>query len=210
MNGLFKAIWATFVGCCFLFFGCRQTNSSRAFVFPNHFNIQIPFHRDSKGIIISTYWGVANKEYKLYLDNHSPTWANNDIISKNPSVSKSNDFLFSTTTAEGKNIEGDVYLCDSISVGELRFKNVLFYNFSNKEIAGKTDGVIGKNIMAEAIWKIDFRDNTLTIASSIDSIKEIPETILLPAVFTDKAIEIETSFRDTIKKKVELDLGYNG
>jgi len=210
MKGLFKKISAAIVWVSFICWSCTHNSPPKAFTFPKHFNVQVPFRRDNKGIIISTYWGLANKEYQLYLDNHSPTWANDDIISNNPSASKSNDFLFSTTTADGKSIEGDVYLCDSISIGNLRFKNVLFYNISNKQIAGKSDGVIGENIMSEGIWKIDFRDNILTIASSVDSIKEMEQTILLPAVFTSKAIEVEAGFRNGIKKKVELDLGYNG
>jgi hypothetical protein len=192
--------------CC----GCMHPVVNNVSVSPVRFNIQIPFQRDSKGIILSTYWGAGNHEYNLYLDNHSPTWANDDVIRNNLSVSKSKDFLYNTTTADGKNIEGDVYLCDSISIGQLSFKNVLFYNISNKSNAGKTDGAIGENIMNQGIWKIDFKNHLLTIASSADSIKELQQAVLLPAAFTEKAIEIEVSFRNNIKKKVELDLGYNG
>jgi hypothetical protein len=213
---LLKKIYAMLPGCIpavcifFIFPGCRQPVINNVTAFPGNFKVQLPFHNDSKGIIIATYWGSAKKGYNLYLDNHSPTWTNDNVIRNNVSISKSKDFLYRTTTADGTVIEGDVYICDSINLGSVRFANVPFYNISNKTNEGKTDGAIGENIMSRGIWKIDFKNNLLTIASSIDSIEELQKARLLPAVFTTKAIEIEVSFSNATRKKIELDLGYNG
>ena len=187
-----------------------QQMAPRVIPSPQHFNIQIPFQTDSKGIAIATYWGSAKTEHRLYLDNHSPTWANNNIIRGNSAILKSKNFRYSTTTADGKVIKGDVYICDSISIGQVSLKNVHFYNISNATNAGKTDGVIGENIMSEGIWKIDFSTRMITFASSPDSIKGLQQANLVPAAFTSNAIEIEVSFRNNIKKKFDLDLGFNG
>ncbi|MEP6748183.1 MAG: hypothetical protein ABJB86_10695 [Bacteroidota bacterium] len=190
-------------------FGCAS-DKSITITWPEHFNIQIPFQSDSKGIIISTFWGVNKKEYKLYLDNHSPSWVNDAVLKNNPSVLRSNNLLYKTTTADGKNIHGDVYMCDKINIGELSFKNVAFYNISNEANTGKIDGVIGENIMNLGIWKIDFSNNMITFASSMDSIQGLQDTEPVPATFTDKAIEIEVTLSKSIKKKFGLDIGYNG
>ena len=192
--------------CC----GCMPTVAPAVAVNPKQFNTHIPFRIDNKGIVISTLWGTAKKEHKLYLDNHSPTWATNSIIEGDSSISKSKDFLFSTTTADGKTIEGDVYMCDSISIGAVNFKNVAFYNISNESNAGKIDGAIGENIMSKGVWKIDFKEHIINFASSLDSIKALEETERLPAIFTADAIDIEVIFSNKVKKTVELDLGYNG
>jgi len=209
MNASAKTIFTTLMivsTCC----GCIQHIPPRVTVNPKHFSIQIPFQTDSKGIVIATYWGADKTEHKLYLDNHSPTWASSNIIRGNRSISKSKDFLYSTTTADGKVIAGEVYVCDNISIGQVNFINVPFYNISNETNTGKTDGAIGENIMSEGIWKIDFKNHVINFASSIDSIKGLQEAGQLPAVFTSNAIEIEVSFRNKIMEKFELDLGYNG
>jgi len=69
---------------------------------------------------------------------------------------------------------------------------------------------VGESIMEHGIWKIDFENSRITIASNIDSIKGLRAAKMLPAVFTDKAIEIEIRFSNNNKQKIGLDLGYNG
>ena len=179
-------------------------------VYPKHFNIQIPFRLFAKGILIDTYWGAGQASHELYLDNHSPTWTNEHIINYNPSITKSKDFLYSTTTADGKEISGDVYMCDNVRLGNVSFKNVSFYNISNPSNASKADGVIGENIMSKGVWKIDFKNQQLYVASSADSIEGLDETDVLPADFTDNGIEMMVRFRNSVTAKLELDLGYNG
>ena len=189
---------------------CMHTKAPLVDVYPKHFNMQIPFRLFAKGILIDTYWGTDRASYELYLDNHSPTWTNEHVINYNPSITKSKDFLYSTTTADGKEISGDVYVCDNVQLGSVSFKNVSFYNISNPSSAGKADGVIGENIMSRGVWKIDFKNQQLHFASSADSIEGLDETDLLPANFTDNGIEIMVSFRNSVTEKLELDLGYNG
>jgi predicted aspartyl protease len=146
----------------------------------------------------------------LNLDNHSPTWLNNNAIAGNTAIKKSTHFLYSTTTAEGKSIKGDVYICDSIRMESLTFKNIALYNIATPENDSRPDGVIGDNIMREGVWKIDFKNLRLQFASSYDSIEGWQEADLLPASFTEDAIEINVQFSNGIRHTLELDLGYNG
>lgn len=189
---------------------CNQRNVSRLVPDPAEFNIQLPFKTDRKGILIATQWGAAKTVVNLYLDNHSPTWASNNIITSNKSIKKSNDFLFRTTTADGKTIAGDVYICDSIGLGGVAFRQVPIYNISNETNAHAADGAIGENIMTEGIWKIDFLHRVISFASTADSIEGLKEAEQLPASFTSSGIEITVDCSNHIQKQFELDLGYNG
>lgn len=199
---LLLAVWP----CCSM---CTRPAKTTTAVFPKHFFIEIPFQTDNRGIIVPTYWGAVRREYKLYLDNHSPSWVNEAILHNNTAVSKSKDFVYSTTTADGKVLQGDVYMCDRISIGAISFVNIPFYNIS-KEKNAAADGVIGESIMQHGIWKIDFKNNRLAIASDLDSIPGIAWSNPVQARFTGKAIELEIRFSNNNRQSISLDLGFNG
>lgn len=179
-------------------------------VSPLHYNIHLPLQTNSRGLVIPVYWGTEKNPIHLNVDNHSPTWANNNLINGNPAIVKSKYILYSTTTADGRKINGDVYLCDSIRIGNLSFKNLQLYNISNEANADKPDGVIGEDIMRKAIWKIDFKNQQIGIASSPESVQGWAEAVALPAVFTSKAVAIEVVLGNAVNTTLELDLGYNG
>ncbi len=141
------------------------------------------------------------------------------MLQENVGLSKSNEFLYSTSTADGKKIAGDVYIARSIDIGTIRFKNVVLYNIPGEAnwifpdgTIGKAkfpDGTIGENIMSEAVWELDFKYKQVTMASEIDSIKESRPMEKLPATFTARGIEMEVQFGNNRKEKIALDLGYN-
>jgi hypothetical protein len=213
MRRIEKCCTAAGICCLFLwvlFSCCTRRAETGTIVFPKHFLIEVPFQTDNKGIIIATYWGTGKKEYWLYLDNHSPCWVNDAVLHRNTSVSKSENFIYNTSTADGQVLQGDVYMCDSINIGGLSFTNIPFYNISNENNNGKIDGAIGESIMKHGIWKIDFKNKRIAIASDIDSIQGIRSATALPALFTGKAIEIEICFSNGNKQGVGLDLGFNG
>ena len=202
LTGIFcLAFWMLLSSC---------TRKQETAVSPRHFLVEIPYQTDNRGIIISTYWGTGKKEYRLYLDNHSPSWVNDAVLRNNTAASKSKEFVYSTSTADGKVLQGDVYICDSVHIGDLRFTNVPFYNISNESNNSNIDGAIGESIMEHGIWKINFKNKRIAIASDIDSIKSTGGVTRLPAFFTSKAIEIEISFSNGNQQRVGLDLGFNG
>jgi hypothetical protein len=192
---------------------CSKNLETNITLQPKNFKTQVPIRLNEQGIIITTYWGKDSIEHLLYWDNHSPSWADFNIIKDTGSLKKSQNYNYRTTTADGTPIQGDVYLCDKISLGNVSFSNIPFYNIVhqvNKRRDDKIYGVFGEELIDKGIWKIDFKNESITFTSNIDSLKEVSETYILPSRFKDDLIELKVSFRNNIKETVEVDLGYNG
>ena len=180
---------------------------------PANFKIQIPARFNEYGVLINTYWGKDSIEHLLYWDNHSPSWADFNIVKDSATLKKSQMYNYRTATAEGASIQGDVYICNKISLGDVAFFNVPFYNIAQQKTRQWNDkiaGVFGEELIDKGIWKIDFKNESIIFTSSLDSFKDLAGTSLLPSQFKDDIIEIEMSFRKNIKKTLEVDMGYNG
>lgn len=189
--------------CC----SCSQQTDLPISINRKDFKVMMPYEVDRVGIFINTRWGPSNAIQRLYLDNHSPTWANDSIIGGNSAIRKSKTYAFRTKTAEGFELNGDAYICDSITIAGIVFKNVPFYRISNPQ--NRVNGVIGEDIISKGIWKLDFKNNIITFASHIDSIDDKRSANLLSSRFTDQGIEIDVAFRNNVIKTLQLDLGYN-
>ena len=100
MTSLNKITYAAIAYSLFTCGACANAISPKLEVNPKHFAIELSLLLDGKGFLIATRWGAEKIKHRLYLDNHSPTWANNKIIKGNGSISKSKEFLYRTTTAE--------------------------------------------------------------------------------------------------------------
>ena len=172
---------------------------------PKSFKINIPFEINNRGIIIKTYWGADKAQNDLLWDNNSPSWANEMIITNTRSVTRSKNFAYSTTTASGTPIYGDVYNCDSISVGQVTFVNVPLY-----EISDPMKGVFGINLISKGFWEINFKKREMIFASSIDSLKDLSQTEPFSSNFNNDEIKVPLKFRNNVVEDVELDFGYNG
>jgi len=172
----------------------------------------MPIRLNERGIIIPTYWGNDSVEHLLYWDNHSPSWADFNIIKDNSSIKKSKEYNYRTTTADGTPIKGDVYFCDKISLGNVSFFDSPFYNIVHQVDPRRDDkiyGVFGEELIDKGIWKIDFKNETMTFTSSLDSLKELSEANVLPSRFNDGVIELDVLFKKNIRKTLEVDMGYN-
>ncbi len=64
--------------------------------------------------------------------------------------------------------------------------------------------------MSSSIWKIDFKNKIITIASNLDSLEGLSDAIIFPSFFNKNTIKIETLLNNKQSKKLELDLGFNG
>jgi hypothetical protein len=103
---------------------CGQNNRAITTVTPKHFKVELPYQVDNTGIILDSYWGADKIRHKLYFDNNAPVWANSNLIRDNKSLRRSKKLLYKTSLADGTRIRGDVYTCDSISLGQVTFRNV--------------------------------------------------------------------------------------
>ena len=174
-------------------------------IIPKSFKIVVPFEVNNKGIIFETFWGSDKAKYELLWDNNSPTWVNEKVIRESKSILKIKNISYSTTTANGESIHGDVYNCDSISLKQVTFKNVPFY-----EISDQMKGVFGENLISRGIWEINFKNKLMVFTSSIDSLEDIKNAELLPSKFANNVITIIITFHNKVRKNVELDFGFNG
>lgn len=96
--------------------------------------------------------------YDFVFDNHSPTCINPSFIANNASIRKSS-YNYKTFTADGARIEGNVYTCDSVVVGEAVFDNVFCYSI-NPPPGVSNDafhGIFGHDLISLGVWKIDFK-----------------------------------------------------
>jgi len=185
--------------------GCAQHPKAGTTVLPVRFKLTMPLHITPQGIIVTTYWGRSGVHKELLWDNDSPTWINDIALLDASSVKKGLPAFYSTTTADGTRIKGEVYTCDTVGLGRVTFANVPFY-----KIAGPMQGAFGDNLISKGAWEINFKNNTLTFASSIDSLGDVEGTSLLPANFSNNAVWINFGFKGGRTKLLQLDLGYNG
>lgn len=159
--------------------------------------------------MLRSAWGSERNEYAFQFDNHSPTWVNNKVISATKSLKKARNISYRTSTADGKAITGDVFICDSVFIDNVAFSNVLVYNINDTSY--RNNGVIGENIISLGAWMFDFDDGEVTFASSIDSLDLIPMyTRMLPSTFNDNIFTIEPTFENGVKKKFDVDFGFSG
>jgi hypothetical protein len=199
-------VWFTLGMMLQIMCGSCQNTGSDINVKPSNFKLIIPFQLHNQSIIIDTYWGADKIKNELLWDNNSPTWVNEKVIRNNKSISKSKNFFYSTTTADGTSIRGRVYSCDSISLGQVTFVNVPFYKISDQ-----LTGVFGDNLISKGVWEINFRESKMIFASSPDSLEDfIKQAQLFPSNFTEDGIKILISFRNNTTEDVDLDFGFNG
>lgn len=192
-------------------FSCKHQMTPTIGISPMHFKVRTPFIVDGSGIIINTYWGKEKKHHVLCLDNHSPSWIKSSLVQYNQSFIKSEDLGFKTSTADGSSIQGDIGVCDSVFFENIVFKNVPFYIMPDSSKGNRTnDGVLGIDAMSKGVWKIDFKKEELTFASSIDSFIEIRQSEIFPATFNEQSITVDVDLGDNNIKVMAIDMGYNG
>ncbi len=142
-------------------FNCSRNLQPNVIIQPANFKIQIPARFNKYGVLINTYWGKDSVEHLLYWDNHSPSWADFNILKDSVTLIKSQKYNYRTTTAEGANIHGDVYMCNKISLGNVVFFDVPFYNIAQQKTRQWNDkiaGVFGEELINKGIWEIDFKN----------------------------------------------------
>ncbi|HTR31667.1 MAG TPA: hypothetical protein VMH27_20485 [Puia sp.] len=192
-------------------FGCWRPEASTGEVLPGHFKVEVPFMLDKRGIIVNTYWGKQRTHHVLCLDNLSPSWVDTSVSNHDHSLVRSSNLKFETLTADGTRVHGDVEYCDSLFFEGVEFRAVPFYVMPNNfGHLNSDDGVFGGDLMSRGIWEIDFRRRILTFTSELDSLRDIANSEILPAVFNKDNIKIDVELGKGVVKTAAIDLGYHG
>jgi len=181
-----------------------QDTNATSHLIPKNFKTIMPLEINERGIVIPTYWGQNKIRVDLLWDNNSPTWANEGIIRDVTPVSKSKNYFYSTTTADGSGIKGNIYECNKISLGDITFLNIPFY-----EIDDPMQGAFGDNMISKGIWEINFKAKKIIFTSNMDSLEDLDQAQLLPANFANDVIKIPVHFRNNITENIDVDFGFD-
>lgn len=179
---------------------------------PTHFKTKVPFILDNGCIYVNTIVANNGTVRVLQLDNHAPTSLLSKPIDNTPSMTRLGTFFLDRPVADGGKIKNIIYLADSLRLGGVLFKKVMVNKipdyFKDDPVIKYHDGLLGTNIFLKGVWKIDFENKILTVASSIDSIEDLKYARKISAKFTDKnLIKIKIDFPFNITETAEMDLG---
>jgi predicted aspartyl protease len=176
---------------------------------PSKFSVWFHFDAHAPNILLKSYWGNNKNPYTFIFDNHSPTWVNGRVIEETKSIRQAKNISYRTSTADGNMIKGSVYVCDTVSLAGVAFNDVLLYKIEDTGSAPR--GVIGENIISKGVWMIDFENQKVFFASSVDSFPDFKwGMLMLPAQFENNIFTIESQFANGMKKRFAIDLGFNG
>src|SRR5215470_9442766 len=110
----------------FISFSCEENKTSQEIVIPDHFKIQEPFEILNGKIIVATLWGKFNVHQYLIFDNHAPSTGDSYALG-NSSISKIKDVTYSIFTVDSAKMKGDVFVCDTLKFGKVKFTNSILY-----------------------------------------------------------------------------------
>lgn len=185
---------------------------------PIAFKTSIPI-RIGKFIELSTYWGENKYKKILIFDTGaSYTTADSSITTDKNIATLIGKAPFAARTPDGKKTYVEFYSTETISIGDVSFNPVVFIssslsNFSNafNKSAETPVGLFGINLLSKGIWKINFKDSTLTFTSSIDSIGNITELTEVPIHKNlNSSFSLDATFKNSISRKLTIDFGFNG
>jgi predicted aspartyl protease len=173
---------------------------------------QVPFLcPDNKRIQVTAFFEKENKTRTLLFDSHAPVCLSN--LANNAAFKLVAKSALKNKTPTGATTDRIAYLTDGVTFGNLKFDHVLVNEVPDRGDRGiyKDDGIFGKNLMKNSVWKIDFEHKILTMASSIDSIDNVKDAKKLTTNMTFSGhFTVETLFDNNVKKTLEVDLGYGG
>jgi predicted aspartyl protease len=174
------------------------------------FNVQIPFEYRLGMIILKV--NISGKDYDFLLDTGAP-----NAISKNLAKELNLD---ATHEEEVGDSQGEEASLGIVNLERVNINGVDFLNTSaliadldlSKEVrCMKIDGLLGSNLMRNAVWKFDYQNQVITISKSIESFN-IPDTAYKVSFSTDIAgvPSVNVAINDVVEKWVTVDLGSNG
>src|SRR5690606_6947940 len=157
----------------------NQTGSSK--LKQKQFLVEIPFQYVRNKIVIKGRFSENAAEQKYFLDTGAPTIIslNNFKANQFPAIFLETDLV---STLRYDSIFNNSILSIYPKLPELYLENLLFKEVGSNVISAKgvqkiacfaPDGIIGANIMNDAIWQIDYSRQVLTVTDNIKKLKNI-------------------------------------
>jgi len=174
------------------------------------FKVEIPFEFRLGLIVLKV--SINGNEYDFLLDTGAPNLISTELAH---TLNLDNKISHKVGDSQGKDSELEFASIENISIAGINFLNTgtaISDLKKTKEIAClKVDGLLGANLMKNAIWKFDYENKFITITNSMDSLKLDEKSQKLP--FSTKITGtpvVDLKLNDEIEKGIIVDLGSNG
>lgn len=175
------------------------------------FKTEIPFETRLGVIILKVE--INGIEYDFLFDTGAPNVISKELAQELKFKSKAKS---KTKDSQGKYVKVEYGSIDTISVGGIAFTNlgvgVIDLKASNTIACLELDGILGANLMRQAIWQIDYENQVITLSDNMEMLTISDEAISVP--FTTKTsgtpmlqMKLDSSIS---QKRVTLDTGSNG
>ncbi|MCX8522494.1 retropepsin-like domain-containing protein [Chryseobacterium formosus] len=163
-------------------------------LFPLFFSATtIPFEYIDGKIIINV--DIKNKKHNFIFDTGALTIISSEL--KGSLDEKKSNVIFEATDANNSKSTMDLFSTNELKVADIKFKNI---NFSFADISWmesrackKISGIFGANMMANKVWRLDFKTKTIVISDQ--SIKNSIEGISIPFTEANFTHSPEASFK---------------
>ncbi len=175
------------------------------------FKVNIPFEYRLGLVIIKVE--LNNQTYDFVLDSGAT-----NVLSKDLAKTLNSQELI---TVNNKDVQGNLQpmmftKIEEVTIGGIKFEDtgagIGDFNQSVEVGCLEIDGIIGSNLMRLAIWKIDYRNQIITISNTMESFSLGADTKKIP-FYTygeeDKPF-CNIKINGVEEKNVTLDLGSNG
>jgi hypothetical protein len=146
---------------------------------PSTLPVTIPFTAPANHIVVDTGFGTA-ATFPMMLDTGAPLNVSADLVK---------EFAFPVidtmdAAAAGGTVTSDVVGVDKVTLGGLSVAQVAgispWVDDANPLSCITEDGLVGANVMKNAVWQIDYQAKTVTVTASTDGIEHVTGAIPVP------------------------------
>jgi len=166
-----------------LLVGCNSSRVAalmkKGAVSQTNFKKEIPFEMRLGVIIIKV--SIAGKEYDFLFDTGAPLIISEKLAThlnaKTKGKGKARD-------SRGQRVDIEYILLDTLNIGGIDFlktgAGIIDFSQSNTIECLGFDGIIGANLMRNAIWQINYEKQIITLTNSPDSLSFSSDTLTVP------------------------------
>ena len=132
------------------------------------FSTKMPYERINGLNFISVT--IQNKKYKFLIDTGAISIVSKSIANE---IGLESLAYSNTTDSQGVTKKVDLALLPEITIGEIKFEDygVAIMNLEDQLSCLDIDGIIGSNLISDAIWEVDESNQILTVTNSIKNLK---------------------------------------
>ncbi len=168
-----------------------------------HFKTAVPFQYRSTLMMVEVKLNGSNETYQFLFDTGAPTVISKTLVEK---LGLTSVGQIKVSDSQQNKQQSQNVMLKSIQVGNIEFNDILAVALDMEATVEVgclgMDGIIGGNLMRQAIWEIDYEQQQLVMTSSLDSLNmavahltlpfqaKLTGTPVLPCTIGDKPVNI--------------------